>query len=242
MGSPEAPDRFTVPLYTLSEAARCLGVPRSTFTSWARGYERRSAGRPAVKGAPIVTALPVPSSGTTPVVPFVGLAEGMVLAAIRRHGVPLQRIRPALQVIKERLGIAHALASRSLYTDGAEVLYDYAEAHGETPEAASARQLVVVRHGQRVFTEVVQQYLHRIEYAADGYARLIRLPQYERAQVVADPSRSFGQPIFERGGARLSDVLQRFWAGEDLDVVAEDFGVPQAQLEDVLRVASRRAA
>ncbi|MGH8907897.1 MAG: DUF433 domain-containing protein [Egibacteraceae bacterium] len=238
----DMPDRFTVPLYTLSEAARCLAVPRSTFASWARGYERRQAGRPPVTGAPVVTALPEPSGGAAPVVPFIGLAEGMVLAAIRRHGVSLQRIRPALRVIEERLGIAHALASRSLYTDGAEVLYDYAEAQGETPEAASARQLVVVRHGQRVFTEVIQEYLHRIEYAPDGYARLVRLPQYQRAEVVTDPARSFGQPIFERGGARVSDVLQRFWAGEDLDVLAEDFGVPQVQLEDVLRVASRRAA
>ena len=49
-------------------------------------------------------------------------------------------------------------------------------------------------------------------------------------------------PIFARGGARLSDVLERFWAGDDLGTVAEEFGVPVAELEDVLRVASRRAA
>jgi uncharacterized protein (DUF433 family) len=47
--------------------------------------------------------------------------------------------------------------------------------------------------------------------------------------------------IFARGAARVSDVLERFWAGDDLDSLAEDFGVPRAELEDVVRVASRRA-
>ena len=47
---------------------------------------------------------------------------------MRRSGVPLQRDRPALEQLDAQFGLAHALASRRLYTDGAEVLFDYAEA------------------------------------------------------------------------------------------------------------------
>src|SRR6266511_2181222 len=121
----------------------------------------------------------------------------MVLAAIRKRGVPLQRIRPALKVLTENIGLEHALASRALYTDGAEILYDYAETIGDSPEARSARDLVVFWHGQH---------------------------------------------IVRHGGARVADALQRFWAGEDLQVVAREFGIQVADLEDALRVASRRAA
>jgi hypothetical protein len=39
----------------------------------------------------------------------------------------LQRIRPAVQVLRDKLGMPHVLASKRLYTDGAEVLYDFAE-------------------------------------------------------------------------------------------------------------------
>jgi uncharacterized protein (DUF433 family) len=99
-----------------------------------------------------------------------------------------------------------------------------------------------VRSGQRVFSPIIDAYLRRITYADDGYARMIRLPAYERADVVVDPERSFGQPIFARGGTRISHVLQRFWTGEGLDSLSEEFGVPRSELEDVLRAASRRAA
>jgi hypothetical protein len=113
----------------------------------------------------IVTAFPSKDGRGSPIVPFVGLAEGMVLAAIRRKGVQLQRIRPALKVLTNNLGLEHALASRALYTDRAEILYDFAETIDDSPEA-----------------------------------------------------------------------------GDVLEVVSQEFGVPIADLEDALRVASRRAA
>ena len=115
--------------------------------------------------------------------PFIGLAEAYALAAFRSAGVPMQRIRPAIDVLDVELGLEHALASRRLYTDGAEVLFDYATHAGDTPEGDSARELVVVRNNQRVFSEVVQAYLQRVDFAADGYAQLIRLPQYRAAEV-----------------------------------------------------------
>jgi len=92
-----------------------------------------------------------------------------------------------------------------------------------------------------VFSEIVQSYLKRITFADDGWAERIALPQYGRATVIADPRFSFGQPTFGHGRARVADVLDRFWAGEDLDDVADDFGIPKADLEDAVRVASRRA-
>ena len=228
--------RFATPLYTLTEAARALDVPATSFQTWVRGYVRRPPGRAPVIGEPIVTALP--TNGRDATVPFVGLAEGYVLAAIRKQGVPLQRIRPALVVLQKELGLDHALASERLFTDGAELIFDYADRSKDE----SSRELVVVRHGQRVFNDVIDAYLRRITFAADGWAQRIRLPQYERATVIADPRFGFGQPSFLHGRARVSDVLERFWAGDNLTALATEFGVPQVELEDAVRVASRWAA
>ena len=233
-------DRFGTPLYTVAEAARYLDVPDSTFRSWTHGYHRRSSDRAEVSGAPILTTV-ARTAAQGPVIPFIGLAEGLVLTALRRSGVALQRIRPALSRLAADFGLEHALASRRLYTDGAEVLFDYAD--DEDPGTARAvRSLVVVRNGQRVFNEVVEAYLQRVEYGQDGYPRLIELPAYAVAKVVVDPDRGFGQPIFRRGGARLEDALAMFRAGESLETVADEYGVPPSQLEDVVRIATRPAA
>jgi uncharacterized protein (DUF433 family) len=232
--------RFDTPLYTAADAARAVGVSPATLLNWAKGYTRRRPGKAVVKGAPVVTSLP--SAGPhQPTIPFVGLSEALVLAAVRRSGVPLQRVRPALEVLSKDLGIDHALASKRLYSHGAEILFDYAERSSD-PDAPLVRQLLVVRNQQRVFSEIVDQYLQLIDYASDGYARLVRLPGYREAEIVADPVRSFGQPIFSHGGARVTDVLERFWSGDDLDTLVDEFGVARSELEDVVRVASRRAA
>lgn len=235
------PHRFDIPLYTVGEAARIVDVHPSTLSSWTRRHgSDGNHGGSAVRD-PIITRL-TPERPRYPCIPFVGLAEAMVLAAVRRSGVPMQRVRPALRALEQEIGLRHALASRRLYTDGAELLYDYAGGQVGTDESELVRRLVVIRSGQGVFTETVMEYLRRIEYAQDGYAARIRVPAYSRAEVVADPEMSFGSPIFVRGGSRVNDVLHRFWAGESIKSLEREFGVPYDQLEDVVRVTSRRAA
>lgn len=226
---PAADPRFTVPLYTTAEAARLVGVPTSTFASWARGSFRDD-----VRSEPIVTTLHVEPG--QPTIPFVGLVEGMVAAAFRRAGVSMQHIRRSLKALSVGVGLEHALASRRLYTDGAAILYDYAHEHEEE------RHLAVVVTGQRVFTPVVQQYLKRITYDSTGWASLVVLPITQRELVVADPSRAFGRPIFARGGAPMEEVLNRFRAGEPLSSVAHDFDLAPEDVEDVIRAALPSAA
>ncbi len=126
--------RFEVPLYTVAEAARIVDVPPTTLATWAKGCLRRPPGRSEVSGAPVITYVAPDRLG--------------------EPSIPLE--------LKSGLGVAHALASRKLYTDGAELLFDYGESRRDTPEGRWVLNLVVIRSGQRVFSEVVEAYLRRI--------------------------------------------------------------------------------
>jgi uncharacterized protein (DUF433 family) len=122
--------------------------------------------------------------------------------------------------------------------DGAVILYDYAESEQDEQLGGLTE---VVSH-QRVFAPVVTEYLKRIEYGGDGWAARLVSPATVRPLVIADPERSFGQPIFIHGGVRVEDVLDRWRAGDPLAETAEDFGVPVEDVEEILRVAIPAAA
>jgi uncharacterized protein (DUF433 family) len=226
--------RFDVPLYTVAEAARFLGVPKSSFGNWARGYRVTFRTRPPVVGRPIVTAFDQPR--LHPRIPFIGLAEAFVVHAFRRAGVSLQHVRKAVAVLERELGLEHALASQRLFTDGASVLYDYAEAEGD------AELLTNVVTQQRVLADVVSSYLRLITYGADDWPELLVSPVTERPIVAIDPLRGFGQPLFIRGGVQVEAVLGRIRGGDPPAQVAWDFGVPARDVEEVMGVAAGAAA
>lgn len=215
--------RVARPLFGVAEAARYLQLPPSTFRHWAMPD----------RGQPLIAMRK--ARGQDARVPFIGFAEAYVLACLRRAGVPMQRIRPAVHLLRREIGLDHALASRKLFTDGAEVVYDYAQSHPD-------EMLTVVRTGQQHFGDVIRQYLQPITYGDDGWATKLRLPTYEQAEVVVDPDRAFGLPFVVHGGARVEDLVDRFKAGDQIADISEDFGVPGPEVEDVLRVALRPAA
>ncbi len=220
-----APDdpRLRRALFTLRESAAYLGLPDSTLHQWARPRD----------ADPLVTIFP--RAGRAATVPFVGFAEAFVLSALRKAGVPMQRIRPAVQKLSAEVGLGHALASQRVYTDGAEVIFDYAKS------ADDEALLTVVRTGQQHFADVIREYLKRISYGDDGWAQRVRLPAYALAEVIVDPEQAFGQPIVVHGGARVEDLVDRFQAGDGFAEIASDFGVSATEVEDVIRVALRLA-
>lgn len=227
--------RFTIPLYSVSEAARYLRLPRQTLVNWADGYS--TGGEASVTGEPLVTATRSGGQRSERRLPFIGIAEAYVLNAFRRAGVPLQRIRPSLDVLKYELG-PHALASNRLFTDGAEVLWNLGgEAPEGTPEQISAMKLLVPRLGQYVFNEVVAQYLQRIAFS-DGYARLIRLDNYGDAEVVLDPDRGYGHPIFAKAGVTVDNIFGALRAGDSVKDTAQDYGLTEAELRNAWTLAS----
>ncbi len=206
--------RFVEPLYTLQQVGQFLGVPRSTLVHW----------------RPFLQHFEVPRR-RDPTITFIGLAEAYMLSAFRRAGVPLQRIRPAVEVLTDKIGVEHALASRRLYTDGAEILYQW-----------DNEQLSVLRNGQYVFRDVLREYLRLIAWGEDEFPIMLQLPTYHQTEVFTDPRRAFGQPIFGRTGTKVEDALERFWAGDDMQSIALDYGLDSSDVEEAVRVASRRAS
>jgi len=221
--------RFTQPLYTVSGAARLVGMPPSTLANWAKGYEHRFPNRANVSKGPVITAVGSAFPGA-PTIPFIGLVEAMVVQAFRRTDLSLQRIRQTLAVLADQGELHHALASQKLYTDGAEILYDYARDVGD----GQLGLLTVVRSGQRVFHDIVDAYLQRIHFDHDPWATEVVVPVTDRELLRIRPDVASGDALFMHGGAPLSAVVSRFRAGEPVGSIAGDYGVPVDEIHEAL--------
>ncbi len=217
-------------LYTIADIARILDQKYQKIHHWTKPLHSQSTARHQLP--PIITTKRAAKRGR-PSVPFVGLVEAQVIVLLRECGVPMQRIRPALVRLEKENGLEHALASEKLCTDGVEVLYELGEGNPK---------LIVVRNNQWMLHEVVEDFLKKIKYSEDGYANRIQLVKYKEAEVVVDPTMSFGQPIFATSGVRVQDVVERLRTGEPMEEVAEDFHTPRSHIEEAWELANAKAA
>jgi uncharacterized protein (DUF433 family) len=215
-----------VPLYTQGEATSLLGMPQSTFNHWASGYTTASGNRKP----PFITVAR-PGRGYT--VPFIGLAEAWIVKAFTKAGVPVSRIRPALEQLRSQIGVDHALASDRLKTDGAEILWDLRR----SDSALDDNRLVVVRNGQAAFGEIVREHLKQVDYR-DGFIGQLRIPRASGAEYTIDPEINFGQPTLSAYGVRVDDVLDRIAAGEMIRDVAADFDMPTETIQNLVLAAA----
>jgi uncharacterized protein (DUF433 family) len=221
MATAEPRREFLVPLYSQGDAARIVGATTSTVQRWTTGYTADGTWR-----GPVIQSIK-PGKGYT--VPFIGLAEVFVLNAFRKAGLPMQRIRPAVEILQQEIGLEHALANNQLLTDGAEILYDSHD--------ADDRRLIVVRNGNAVFNEVVLDYLKHIDFEA-GYAKALTLPQYPNLVVRVEPTINGGRPTLAGRGIAIDDVVGRIRAGEEPHAVAEDYDLDREDVMNLNRLAA----
>jgi uncharacterized protein (DUF433 family) len=199
-------------MFTFRDASFYLDVPASTLHNWAK---------PAGEALPpLITTL-----DTWPSFPFIGFAEAFVIKTALLARVPRRRVRPGVEAIKERAGnIQHALASRLVWTDGAEILWGIA-----------GDDLEVARTNQKQFRETVREQLQAISYGDDGFAEYIRLPKYGSVPVTVDPFVAGGLPLIRSGiGIRVEDVLHRVQAGDTPEDVARSFRIPLEAVKEVI--------
>jgi uncharacterized protein (DUF433 family) len=219
--------RFNVPLFTIDEGARHLGMAASTL----RDGTRRMAGP-----APLVHRVR-PSTPRAASLPFIGAVEAHMLRGFRELGLTPGELRSAVARLRQDTGDEYALATRKVATDGVSLLVNMAESLADAP------QWVRARDGQGAIAEIIGQYLKFVTWKSpDRYPLRLTLKAYQGADVIIDPRFAFGQPVLEREKIRVEDILDAFWAGESYKTIAGEFGVSPHAVEAVIRSATRRRA
>jgi uncharacterized protein (DUF433 family) len=213
------------PVYYLSDAAHYLSIPVATLRSWVSGQVYR-AGEGNRRFHPIIE-VPKPGVG---LLSFMNLVEIHVLGAIRRqYGISLQKVRKALNYLKKQFPSRHPLADQQFTTDGLGLFID-----------KYGRLINITRDGQMEMRKLIAGYLQRIDRDPAGVP--LRLYPFTRANqpddpklVAIDPAMAFGRPVLAGTGLATEVIARRFEAGDAMNVLADDYGRPQQDIEEAIR-------
>lgn len=215
-------------VYGMAEAARLLGL-RSTgrLRGWIDGYK---------KYPPVIRLEPTGSD----IVTWGEFVEARYLAEYRnRHSIPLQRLRPAIILLREKFKVPYPLAHAAPYLDVAnrELLLQLQEKAGLGRRLAP---LVVVRNGQLVLAEPAESFVAKVDFAElDGVVERL-YPLDKSHSVVIDPLQSFGAPSVR--GIRTENLYELFQADESVGSIAAAYDLDPTEVEAAIRFESRAAA
>ncbi len=130
----------------------------------------------------------------------------------------------------------HPLAFKSFATDGKDLFLKY------------LGQLInLSKRGQLEMEEVIDMYLHRIEYDTSGpvilypFTRGSFQEDDQPKAVLLNPYISFGRPVLAGRGVPTELVFERFNAGELIDTLAKDYGRERWEIEETIRYESARS-
>ncbi len=219
-------DPRNFPAYAVSEAAHYLYVPVATLRSWVMGRMY-----PVAVGERYFEPLVTVPEGKPRLLSFTNLVEAHVLAAIRKRGVSLSNIRPAIDHLRSHYGIDHPLADAEFKTDGLNL---FIEALG---------QLVNVSlRGQTAIREVMEAHLERVEHDENGLAaRLFPFTRFggtkadQPRTVMIDPRIAFGRPVLAGTGIPTAVLADRYKAGESMQDLAVDYDCEREMIEEAIR-------
>lgn len=234
MAKPDISELRRTPAYPFVEAAHYLNLPVSTLRSWCLGQRYESKGGDDRWFAALIQLDGDRREGLS----FLNLVEAHVLTAIRRvHGIPMRRVREALDYVTHTIGVERPFADITFQTNGVDL---FVERLGSLVN--------VNRGGQVEIEEFLRTYLSRIERDAAGVPiKLFPFVRSDRLKnapnpVEIDPRVAFGRPVV-RGRAMPTAVLaDRFKAGDSISVLAHDLDLEPELVEDAIRCELERAA
>lgn len=219
-------------MYGLFQVDRLLGLPGGTSQRWIDGYTRGGKSyQPVVRQE--TTGSEIATWGE--------FVETRLLSQYRDAGVPLIRMRPAVEALREELGTPYPLASARTWLGvaGRELVQEVQDRVGLERRLA----LVVVRTGQVIeWTDPADAFRRSVEWTGEGddqqVARLRPISDIEHVVIV--PLRGFGEPVVR--GVRTEIIRELLQAGETADQIAEVYELPRSQVDAAVRYELLRAA
>jgi uncharacterized protein (DUF433 family) len=203
--------RLALPSYAVVEAAKYAELTANTVRAWHRISSERPFLRREARSA----------------LSYYQLIEIAVVAAFRKEGVTLKRIREARAYLVENLKSEFPFAQYRFKTDGKKLLLDYAQVEKKSGEG---KYLEANQSGQLAWKDIVDARLQEFEYERGMVLRWH--VDGSQSPVVIDPRVQFGRP--QVSGIPTWVLKDRWEGGEELAAISRDFDLPKDAVQSAL--------
>lgn len=207
------------PIYGVAEAAGLLGLRADRTRAWLDGYERQG-----VRYSPVVRSEPTGED----IVTWGEFVELGYLREYRRKGVPLQRLRPVIEDLRQEFSTPYPLATAKPFLYGKELVLELQQ-RNDLPAALA----IVIRSGQTIaLAGETQRFLQKVEFHPPGEGDVRRLlPAGKASPVVIDPLVRFGRPNVS--GVATERLWELYDAGETIEQISTGYDLA----EELVRAA-----
>jgi uncharacterized protein (DUF433 family) len=221
-------DLLDRPVYGMGEVDRLLLLHSGTAQRWIDGYTRNGRTYP-----PLVRHQPTGSD----IVTWGEFVETRLLAEYRDKGVPLYRMRPAIERLREQFQTKYPLAHAKPFAAGKELVLAVQEEVG----LESPLRLVVIRNGQCVLSSSASHFVDSAEFDDSAVGIVTRIWPLEGSRtVVMDPLRQFGAPVVRTVPTDV--IAEQVRAGDRMEMIAELYELSIDEVEAAVRYELTRAA
>lgn len=215
-------DKRDVAAYTLSAAARHVGMPSATLRQWVvgRSYSRRR------RTAPTKRLIQAPAGSG--LISFNNLVEAHVLRGLRpRETGGMAAVGNAIAHAETVLGVERLLLRDELRTSGQDALFAHLD-----------ESLALSRSAHMAMRRTLAAALDRIDRDEDGLPvrlhPLVPGRSPARKTIVIDPAISYGRPAVTGSGITTDTLVHRVDLDEDLEAIADDYRLDVAQVMDAV--------
>jgi uncharacterized protein (DUF433 family) len=222
-------------VYSFGQIDNILRLANGTAGRWIDGYQRRGRDYP-----PVVRERQTGRDIAT----WGEFVECRLLSEFRSHGVRMQRLRPAVDRLREMTGAKYPLASAKLWlsTDGRDLLMRVQDDVNLDQDLR-----FVVRDGQMLlptWTKPSQNFARSLQWSSssDDAVPVRVLPDPGNPLIEIDPERGFGDPVVAGRGIQTSVIAELVKAGEAVEQIAEDYELSSAQVQAAVRYELQRAS
>jgi uncharacterized protein (DUF433 family) len=196
------------PVYGVVEAAALLGLRSERTRAWLEGYVRQG-----VRYPPVIRVEP---SGDD-IITWGEFVELGYLREYRRKGVPLQRLRPVIDALREEFATPYPLATAKPYVYGKELVLEL-QLKNEIPRSIS----IVISSGQTIaLADEAMRFFKKVEFDPQGGDVRRIHPAGKASPVVIDPLVRFGRPSVQ--GVATERLWELFDAGESIDEISDGY-------------------